>query len=207
MRYDRGAGLLLELQLSVFEVIALVFGFVGLLAVHNAVVIDADVVIVVVLVFAIVELDIVVLLLFVVVVAVDVGVVLVVAVVPEVVAEITDRILWLKAFKTLKRIESHLSKREYKLQTFAEFLRVPDNGSLDIESLDSSLIERALNPEVVSDRALDIIMRTRLSSRTLYCGARILGDTPVWPVSLLFAHALQSRAIYNINHRKAVIKR
>ncbi|KOG97272.1 Tda9p [Saccharomyces eubayanus] len=121
--------------------------------------------------------------------------------------KITDRILWLKAFKTLKRIESHLSEREYKLQTFAEFLRVPDNGGLDIESLDSSLIERALNPEVVSDRALDIIMRTRLSSRTLYCGARILGDTPVWPVSLLFAHALQSRAIYNINHGKALNKR
>ncbi|CAI4047611.1 Tda9p SKDI_13G0570 [Saccharomyces kudriavzevii IFO 1802] len=118
----------------------------------------------------------------------------------------TDRILWLKAFKTLKRIESHLSEREYKLQTFAEFLRVPDNGSLDIESLDSSLIEKALDPRDASDRALEIITRTRLSSRTLYCGARILGDAPVWPVSLLFAHALQSRAIYNINHRKTVNK-
>ncbi|CAI4988156.1 BEM_collapsed_G0041350.mRNA.1.CDS.1 [Saccharomyces cerevisiae] len=116
----------------------------------------------------------------------------------------TDRILWLKAFKTLKRIESHLSEREYKLQTFAEFLRVPDNGSLDIESLDSSLIENTLNSHDVTNQALDIITRTRLSSRTLYCGARILGDTPVWPVSLLFAHALQSRAIYNINHRKSV---
>ncbi|EJS42507.1 YML081W [Saccharomyces arboricola H-6] len=118
----------------------------------------------------------------------------------------TDRILWLKAFKTLKRIELHLSEREYKLQTFAEFLRVPDNGSLDIENLDSSLIESALDPQDVSDRALDIVTRTRLSSRTLYCGARILGDTPVWPVSLLFAHALQSRAIYNIKHRKPVNK-
>ncbi|SCV99355.1 LAFE_0A01354g1_1 [Lachancea fermentati] len=112
-----------------------------------------------------------------------------------------DRTLWLKSEIILKKIEEHLLPKGYNMQSYAEFLRLQANGALDVEVLDDDLAKRAMNPNTDVNETVRVIMKARLSSRSLYLGVRILGDAPIWPIALLFAHALQSRAIYNLaNH-------
>ncbi|SCU77928.1 LAFA_0A04016g1_1 [Lachancea sp. 'fantastica'] len=109
-----------------------------------------------------------------------------------------DRTLWLKSEQTLKKVEEHLLPKGYNKQSYAEFLRLQANGALDVEVLNDSLARKAMSPNTALRETVDLILRARLSSRSLYLGVRILGDAPIWPIALLFAHALQSRAIFNL---------
>ncbi|SCU78399.1 LAME_0A04368g1_1 [Lachancea meyersii CBS 8951] len=109
-----------------------------------------------------------------------------------------DRTLWLKSEQILKKVEEHLLPKGYNMQSYAEFLRLQANGALDVEVLDDNLARKAMNPNTAINETVDLILRARLPSRSLYLGVRILGDAPIWPIALLFAHALQSRAIFNL---------
>lgn len=111
-----------------------------------------------------------------------------------------DRTIWLKSEMILKKVETHLLPKGYNMQSYAEFLRLQANGALDVEVLDDELAKRAMDPNTHILETLQVVQKARLSSRSLYLGVRILGDAPIWPIALLFAHALQSRAIYNLSH-------
>ncbi|AGO12501.1 AaceriAER159Cp [[Ashbya] aceris (nom. inval.)] len=111
-----------------------------------------------------------------------------------------DRTIWLKSEIILKKIETHLLPKGYNRQSYAEFLRIQANGALDVEVLDDASAKHAMDPNTTLDQTIDVILKARLSSRSLYLGVRILGDAPIWPIALLFAHALQLRAIYNLDN-------
>lgn len=110
----------------------------------------------------------------------------------------SDRITWLKSEQVLKKVEQHLLPKGYNSQSYAEFLRSQANGALDVEVLDNDLAQQAMRPDTAVAKTQEVIKKARLSSRSLYLGVRILGDAPIWPIALLFAHALQARAIYNL---------
>lgn len=109
-----------------------------------------------------------------------------------------DRTLWLKSERILKKVEEHLLPKGYNKESYAEFLRLQANGALDVEVLDDNLAQRAMDPNTDIQQTVNVVLKARLSSRSLYLGVRILGDAPIWPIALLFAHALQSRAIFNL---------
>lgn len=117
----------------------------------------------------------------------------------------SDRLLWLKSEKVLKKVEQHLLPKGYNMQSYSEFLRLQAKGALDVDVLDDALAQRAMNPDTPIKDTIAVIIKARLSSRCLYLGVRILGDAPIWPIALLFAHALQSRAIYNVKKRMQTI--
>ena len=113
----------------------------------------------------------------------------------------SDRLLWLKSEKVLKKVEQHLLPKGYNAQSYSEFLRVQAKGALDVDVLDNDLAQRAVRPDTPMVETAAVIIRARLSTRCLYLGVRILGDAPVWPIALLFAHVLQARAIYNEDNK------
>lgn len=111
--------------------------------------------------------------------------------------KVQDKIGWLKVLQTFKAIETHLTSNGYKVQSYLEFLRVQTNTAHDVvDKLDDNLLEHAMKSGSSINEALEVIARSRMSSRCLYFGLRILGDAPVWPIALLFAQALQTRAIH-----------
>ncbi|QLL32444.1 hypothetical protein HG536_0C06130 [Torulaspora globosa] len=110
----------------------------------------------------------------------------------------SDRITWLKSEKVLKKVEQHLLPKGYNSQSYAEFLRLQAKGALDVDVLDNDLAQQAMRPDTAIAETQEVIKKARLSSRSLYLGVRMLGDAPIWPIALLFAHALQARAIYNL---------
>lgn len=112
----------------------------------------------------------------------------------------SDRFAWLKSEQVLKKVEQHLLPKGYNSQSYAEFLRSQANGALDVEVLDNDLAQEAMRPDTPIEKTQEVIKKARLSSRSLYLGVRILGDAPIWPIALLFAHALQARAIYNLKN-------
>ncbi|CAR23052.1 Tda9p [Lachancea thermotolerans CBS 6340] len=114
-----------------------------------------------------------------------------------------DRTLWLKSETILKKVEEHLLPKGYNTQSYAEFLRLQANGALDVEVLDDDLARKAMSPNTDIKETVEVILKARISSRSLYLGVRILGDAPIWPIALLFAHALQSRAIFNLAYRSS----
>ncbi|CCH59442.1 hypothetical protein TBLA_0B06160 [Henningerozyma blattae CBS 6284] len=105
-------------------------------------------------------------------------------------------ITWFKVEKVFKKIEYHLLPSGYPQYSVANFLK-KDKNSIDFEVLNDSIAERVIQPNNNLRDTIDIILNTKLSSRALYLGARMMGDTPVWPTTLLFAHGLQLRAIHN----------
>ncbi|CEP63571.1 Tda9p LALA0_S08e05644g [Lachancea lanzarotensis] len=109
-----------------------------------------------------------------------------------------DRTLWLKSEQILKKVEEHLLPKGYNKQSYAEFLRLQANGALDVKVLNDNLARKAMSPNTPLNETVELLLRAKLSSRSLYLGVRILGDAPIWPIALLFAHALQSRAIFNL---------
>lgn len=110
--------------------------------------------------------------------------------------KVSDRILWFKAFKIFKKVEDHLSTMDQESQTYSQFLRKQANGALDIGALDEEYIENATKPDREIKETIEVIRKSRMSTRSLYFGVRILGDSPVWPIAILFALALQCRAIH-----------
>ncbi|CCF56978.1 hypothetical protein KAFR_0B06810 [Kazachstania africana CBS 2517] len=103
---------------------------------------------------------------------------------------VSDRILWLKIVKVLKKIET-------------QFI---SNSSYHITSSESDLIDderamEALKPETDIAETVAVINTIKLSQRSLFLGIGILSATPVWTVSSLFAQALQSGARYGQSHQ------
>lgn len=117
-----------------------------------------------------------------------------------------DRMFWLKSEQVLKKVEEHLLPKGYNSQSYAEFLRSQANGALDVDVLDNEQAQRAMRPDTPTKETQKVITKARLSSRSLYLGVRILGDAPIWPIALLFAHALQARAIFILKDRSASSK-
>ena len=118
---------------------------------------------------------------------------------------ISDRILWLKTESVLKRVQKKLLPQGDLMKSYVEFLRLQNdtNGSFDIKPLSDELVQRCMGPEAPLQDTVHLINKAKLSSRCLYLGVRILGDAPIWPIALSFAHALQSRAIYNVLNRRS----
>jgi len=106
-----------------------------------------------------------------------------------------ERTLWLRSEMIFKKIENNLILND-KNKTYAEFLRLEAKGALDVEILDDEIAKKAVNPNTDIKDTIKVIKDARLSSRGLYMGVRILADAPIWPIALLFAQALKSRAIY-----------
>lgn len=115
-----------------------------------------------------------------------------------------DRTIWLKSEMILKKVETHLLPKGYSMQSYAEFLRLQANGALDVDVLDDVMAKTAMDPNTDIIHTVEVVRKARLSSRSLYLGVRILGDAPIWPIALLFAHALQSRAVYNVANMNSV---
>lgn len=118
----------------------------------------------------------------------------------------SDRMFWLKSEQVLKKVEEHLLPKGYNSQSYAEFLRSQAKGALDVDVLDNEQAQRAMRPDTPTEETKEVIIKARLSSRSLYLGVRILGDAPIWPIALLFAHALQARAIFNLKERSSSFK-
>ncbi|CCD24638.1 Tda9p NDAI_0D03240 [Naumovozyma dairenensis CBS 421] len=106
--------------------------------------------------------------------------------------KIPDRTLWLKAFKLMKKIERQLLSKGANFQGYAEFLNLPEGSKL----LDDNFVENVMRIESPIHDTIKFLKTMKMSIRCLYMGVRILGDSPVWPISLTFANALQSRALY-----------
>lgn len=108
----------------------------------------------------------------------------------------TDRVAWLKTERILKKVENKLIPKGFNNSSYSEFLRLQANGALDVEILDDEIAQLTLEPNIDLKHTAEIISSARLSLRCLSLGVRILADAPVWPVALVFAEALKSRAIY-----------
>ncbi|CCE61710.1 hypothetical protein TPHA_0B00380 [Tetrapisispora phaffii CBS 4417] len=108
----------------------------------------------------------------------------------------SDRMMWLKCEQILKKIELYQLPKGYNKETYSEFLRTQANGALDVDVLNDKLAIYAMESSTNIQETANVIKKASLSTRSLYLGVRILGDAPIWPIALLLAHALQSRAIY-----------
>ncbi|KAL3238229.1 Respiration factor 2 [Nakaseomyces bracarensis] len=106
----------------------------------------------------------------------------------------TDKILWLKAGKLLKKFQKKLLSSDAK--KYSEFAGVQKHEVLDITEVDESVLQRAIGLEAKVDETIQMILAASLSSKALYIGVRVIGDTPIWPIAVLFAQGLQSRAVY-----------
>nr|CAO98771.1 zinc-finger protein [Nakaseomyces delphensis] len=106
----------------------------------------------------------------------------------------TDKILWLKAGRLLKKFQKKLLSSESK--KYSEFAGVQKHEMLDITEVDESVLQRAIGLEAKVDETIQMILAASLSSKALYIGVRVIGDTPIWPIAVLFAQGLQSRAVY-----------
>lgn len=106
----------------------------------------------------------------------------------------TDKILWLKAGRLLKMFQKKLMSSDAK--KYSEFAGVQKHEMLDITEVDESVLQRAIGLEAKVDETIQMILAASLASKALYIGVRVIGDTPIWPISVLFAQGLQSRAVY-----------
>ncbi|ODQ82902.1 hypothetical protein BABINDRAFT_159395 [Babjeviella inositovora NRRL Y-12698] len=104
-----------------------------------------------------------------------------------------DRAAWLRAEKVLRGVEEMISRNSRV--SYSEYLRREAKGALDMGKLDDDLMALALDPDTDLTRLASTIASSRLSTRALSLGVRILGDAPVWPAAMLFAEGLKARAI------------
>ncbi|CAI4571734.1 BBM_1a_G0030690.mRNA.1.CDS.1 [Saccharomyces cerevisiae] len=121
----------------------------------------------------------------------------------SVLLDFSDRILWLKAERILRRLQMNLIPKECDvLKSYTDFLRWQDKDALDLSALNEEQAQRAMDPNTDINETIQLIVAASLSSKCLYLGVQILGDAPIWPIILSFAHALQSRAIYSRHMRE-----
>lgn len=113
----------------------------------------------------------------------------------------TDKILYVKIIRTLKRVQHVLVSGKDSMKLYLEFLQIQNKQHITtLDELDNeNEIMFATSPNATIQQTADLINKLNLSSRTLYLGVRILRDSPVWPIVMVFAHALQSRAIFNVS--------
>lgn len=120
---------------------------------------------------------------------------------PAVTLESVDRTLYLKIFMTLKKVQNVLLSSRKSMKSYLEFLQIQTKQHFNnlSELDDANEIDLVTAPNVTVEQLANLIDKLKLSSRALYLGVRILGDYPVWPIVMVFAHALQSRAIFNVS--------
>ncbi|CCK69096.1 Rsf2p KNAG_0B06710 [Huiozyma naganishii CBS 8797] len=112
-----------------------------------------------------------------------------------------DKELYSMAAKTLRQIQKVLLPQHDSMKSYLEFLQLQTSQhitALDDVDNEPELLY-AMSPAATIEQTAAAIRKLKLSSRTLYLGVRILGDTPVWPIAMVFAHALQSRAVFNVS--------
>ncbi|WEJ93159.1 hypothetical protein PSN45_000620 [Yamadazyma tenuis] len=97
---------------------------------------------------------------------------------------VTEKILWLKCERILKKCEKTISLNYTQQNLFAE----------EYENYESirKLIETNSNSKLIVN-SLKLI---KLSNKCLFLGVRILADAPIWPLAMGFAEALKNRANY-----------
>ncbi|AJR71277.1 Rsf2p [Saccharomyces cerevisiae YJM1444] len=117
--------------------------------------------------------------------------------------DFSDRVLWLKAERILRRLQMNLIPKECDvLKSYTDFLRWQDKDALDLSALNEEQAQRAMDPNTDINETIQLIVAASLSSKCLYLGVQILGDAPIWPIILSFAHGLQSRAIYSVTKKR-----
>ena len=122
---------------------------------------------------------------------------------PSETLESVDRTFYLRAFMTLKKVWNVLKSSKKSLKSHLEIPTKQHFKNLsDLD--DANEISLVTTPEASKEQLSKLITKLNLSSRALYLGVRILGDSPVWPVVMVFARALQSRAIFNVDSEKHV---
>lgn len=102
---------------------------------------------------------------------------------------------------TLKKVQNVLLSSRKSMKSYLEFLQIQTKQHFNnlSELDDANEINLVTAPNVPTEQLANLIDKLNLSSRALYLGVRILGDSPVWPIVMIFAHALQSRAIFNVS--------
>ncbi|KAG0667797.1 hypothetical protein C6P45_005383 [Maudiozyma exigua] len=109
-----------------------------------------------------------------------------------------DKLLFFKAAKVMKKIQDVLLPMDHdKIKSsYVEFLKQQADTFDHFEELWET--PPSSNDDLMETATL--IQKLSLSSKALYLGVKILSDAPIWPISLLFAHAFQSRALYNVSN-------
>lgn len=109
-----------------------------------------------------------------------------------------DKILYFRAANIMKKIQDVLLPMDHdKIKSsYVEFLKLQADTFNHFDGLWET--PPSSNNDLVE--TVTLIQKLSLSSKALYLGVKILSDAPIWPISLLFAHAFQSRALYNISN-------
>lgn len=115
------------------------------------------------------------------------------------------KIIYFSAIVTLRKIQKTLIPEGTTMQSYLEFLQLQTHRYVstldDLDDLDE--IRFATSEESNIYQFTQLIQKLCLSSRSLYLGVRILGDTPIWPISIVFAQALQKRAIFKVSQNES----
>ena len=99
-----------------------------------------------------------------------------------------DRVLWFNLFRICKKAEEYLLRNDRDDGTI---------NSAQYQRLDRLQARQVTNPTTSNADVAHLVFISRLSLRCLHLTVRMLSISPVWSASLLFAQALQSRAIFN----------
>lgn len=113
----------------------------------------------------------------------------------------SDKTLYFQATKTLKKIQTVLLPKSEDMKKYVEFMRLQNQRPLvSVDQFDNeNQLVKAISYDAPIEFTAATISSLNLSSRGLYLGVRILGDAPIWPIAMVFAHALQNRAIFNVS--------
>lgn len=112
-----------------------------------------------------------------------------------------DTALFIRVANVLNKVSTTLTPDNANTKTFSEFLKIQANGALDFTQRNLNLHEEfhqstaTEDPDAGMERFLRFIKSSRLSSKCLYLGVRILADAPIWPAAMLFAEALKARSV------------
>ena len=83
--------------------------------------------------------------------------------------------------KVVKKLRELIFQRESCDDALSE--------GIDVENNQSKLVQ--INQEIKKG-----LTESKISMKSIYLGIRILADVPVWPLAMVFAEALKSRAKY-----------
>ncbi|GMM33117.1 Tda9 protein [Saccharomycopsis crataegensis] len=114
-----------------------------------------------------------------------------------------DTALFIRVSKVLRKVSTTLTPDNANTRSFTEFLTFQASGSLEFDNLSedanklgqSGIPKSETTTEDSMDKLICFIRSSRLSSKCLYLGIRILADAPIWPAAVLFAEALRARSM------------
>lgn len=111
------------------------------------------------------------------------------------------KMIFFSIIVTLRKIQNTLIPEGNTMQSYLEFLQLQTHRYVstldDLDDLEE--IKFATSEDADIYQFSQLIQKLCLSSRSLYLGVRILGDVPIWPISVVFAQALQKRAIFKVS--------